>query len=319
MELKGKKVLVTGAGGFIGSHLVEELVKRGADVRVFIKNNSSEDIGNLEKLTKDIFEKVEVVFGDIQNSENVKKAVYEMNLVFHLGSLISVADSYKNPREYMNVNAIGTLNILEASKEYKTEKIVIASTSEVYGNGGNKIIDENFPLNPRSPYAASKIASEKIAESFYYSYNLPVSIIRLFNVFGPRQSIKPLIPAVINHGIRNEKMQITDLNSKRDFVYINDVVDAFIKTAESDKSNGETINIGSGTASSIKTILEVLSKILEKDLFKYVELGNLENKDEKLLICDNKKAKKLLNWEPKYSLEEGLLKSVDYFKENYYS
>lgn len=317
MELKGKKVLVTGASGFIGSHLVEELVRRGANVRAFVKNNSSNNIGSLEKLTEDISEKVEIVFGDIQNRENVKRAVYEMNLVFHLGALISVADSYKNPREYMDVNAIGTLNILEASREYKIEKIIIASTSEVYGNGGNKIINEDFPLNPRSPYAASKIAAEKITESFYYSYNLPVSIIRLFNVFGPRQSIKPLIPAVINHGIRNEKIQITDLNSKRDFVYVADAVDAFIKTAESDKSNGETINIGTGTASSVKMILEILSKILEKDLFKYVELGNLKNKDEKLLICDNKKAKKLLNWEPKYSLEEGLSKSGDYFKENY--
>lgn len=317
MELKGKKVLVTGASGFIGSHLVEELVRRGANVRAFVKNNSSNNIGSLEKLTEDISEKVEIVFGDIQNRENVKRAVYEMNLVFHLGALISVADSYKNPREYMDVNAIGTLNILEASREYKIEKIIIASTSEVYGNGGNKIINEDFPLNPRSPYAASKIAAEKITESFYYSYNLPVSIIRLFNVFGPRQSINPLIPAVINHGIRNEKIQITDLNSKRDFVYVADAVDAFIKTAESDKSNGETINIGTGTASSVKMILEILSKILEKDLFKYVELGNLKNKDEKLLICDNKKAKKLLNWEPKYSLEEGLSKSVDYFKENY--
>ncbi len=317
MELKGKKVLVTGASGFIGSHLVEELVRRGANVRAFVKNNSSNNIGSLEKLTEDISEKVEIVFGDIQNRENVKRAVYEMNLVFHLGALISVADSYKNPREYMDVNAIGTLNILEASREYKIEKIIIASTSEVYGNGGNKIINEDFPLNPRSPYAASKIAAEKITESFYYSYNLPVSIIRLFNVFGPRQSIKPLIPAVINHGIRNEKIQITDLNSKRDFVYVADAVDAFIKTAESDKSNGETINIGTGTASSVKMILEILSKILEKDLFKYVELGNLKNKDEKLLICDNKKAKKLLNWEPKYSLEEGLSKSVNYFKENY--
>ena len=317
MELKGKKVLVTGASGFIGSHLVEELVRRGANVRAFVKDNSSNNIGSLEKLTEDISEKVEIVFGDIQNRENVKRAVYEMNLVFHLGALISVADSYKNPREYMDVNAIGTLNILEASREYKIEKIIIASTSEVYGNGGNKIINEDFPLNPRSPYAASKIAAEKITESFYYSYNLPVSIIRLFNVFGPRQSIKPLIPAVINHGIRNEKIQITDLNSKRDFVYVADAVDAFIKTAESDKSNGETINIGTGTASSVKMILEILSKILEKDLFKYVELGNLKNKDEKLLICDNKKAKKLLNWEPKYSLEEGLSKSGDYFKENY--
>ena len=317
MELKGKKVLVTGASGFIGSHLVEELVRRGANVRAFVKNNSSNNIGSLEKLTENISEKVEIVFGDMQNRENVKRAVYEMNLVFHLGALISVADSYKNPREYMDVNAIGTLNILEASREYKIEKIIIASTSEVYGNGGNKIINEDFPLNPRSPYAASKIAAEKITESFYYSYNLPVSIIRLFNVFGPRQSIKPLIPAVINHGIRNEKIQITDLNSKRDFVYVADAVDAFIKTAESDKSNGETINIGTGTASSVKMILEILSKILEKDLFKYVELGNLKNKDEKLLICDNKKAKKLLNWEPKYSLEEGLSKSVDYFKENY--
>ena len=317
MELKGKKVLVTGASGFIGSHLVEELVRRGANVRAFVKNNSSNNIGSLEKLTENISEKVEIVFGDMQNRENVKRAVYEMNLVFHLGALISVADSYKNPREYMDVNAIGTLNILEASREYKIEKIIIASTSEVYGNGGNKIINEDFPLNPRSPYAASKIAAEKITESFYYSYNLPVSIIRLFNVFGPRQSIKPLIPAVINHGIRNEKIQITDLNSKRDFVYVADAVDAFIKTAESDKSNGETINIGTGTASSVKMILEILSKILEKDLFKYVELGNLKNKDEKLLICDNKKAKKLLNWEPKYSLEEGLSKSVNYFKDNY--
>jgi nucleoside-diphosphate-sugar epimerase len=311
MELKNKKILVTGAGGFIGSNLIEELIKKGGEISAFLNNPQSLD--RLKEIPN-WQEKIEIIFGDLRDFEQVKKAIKGKDVVFHLGALISASDSSKSPRSYFETNCLGTLNVLIASKEENVKKILISSTSQVYGKEEYNPINENHPLNPLSIYAASKISAEKFSESFYHSYNLPVSIIRLFNVFGPRQSIEPLIPALISRGLKDEKIDITNLDARRDFIYVKDAVNAFIQIAESENSNGETFNIGSGTAHSIKEILDMLSLMLNKELLKNVNLKNLEKGNETLLICDNKKAEKLIGWKPIYSFEEGLTETVNYLR-----
>jgi NAD dependent epimerase/dehydratase len=318
MELEGKKVLVTGAGGFIGSHLVEELVKLGAQVRAFIKYNSTGDVGNLEKLTHEIFKKVEIVFGDIQNIESVKKAVTDMDVVFHLGALISIPYSYENPREYFDVNTIGTLNILEAAKECKTGKVVITSTSEVYGTAIYTPIDENHPLQAQSPYSASKIAAEKIAESFYKSYNVPVAIIRPFNTYGPRQSMRAIIPTIIVQALTQEKIKLGSLTPTRDFNYVKDTVQGFIKIAESENSVGEVTNIGSGKTVSIGELVKMVESILGKELIVETDESRIrpEKSEVKVLLCNNTKAKNLIGWVPNVSLHDGLKEVIDYVKDN---
>ena len=245
MELFHKKILVTGAGGFIGSHLTERLVELGANVNAFLRYNSRNDWGLIELLTKEKLDKIEVVMGDLKDADAVRHAAKDIDIIFHLGSLIAIPYSYIHPRETIETNIIGTLNVLMAAKEHEVEKIIHTSTSEVYGTAKYVPIDEKHPLQGQSPYSPSKIGADKIAESFYRSYHLPLAIIRPFNTYGPRQSSRAVIPTIITQALTKGKIFLGSLHPTRDYTYVKDVVEAFIKVAESPKSIGEVINIGS--------------------------------------------------------------------------
>jgi len=319
MELNNKKILITGASGFIGSHLTEKLLEKGCDVKVFVKYNSGGDIGKLKEIGKEKLERLEIVRGDLRNYEGVKRAVSGAEIVFHLGALISIPYSYTDPRDFVDVNIIGTLNILRACQEEKVKKIVITSSSEVYGTAIYSPIDEKHPLQPQSPYSATKIAADNISESFYHSFNLPITIIRPFNTYGPRQSMRAVIPTIVYQALFREKIELGSLFPKRDFNFVEDVIEGFIKIAESDSSIGKIINIGSGKSISIKELVEKIKEILGKqEMIIEVQEEKIrpENSEVKLLLCDNSKAKEIINWEPKISFEEGLRKVIEYVKDN---
>ena len=320
MELRYKKVLVTGAGGFIGSHLTERLVKESAKVRALVNYNSRNDFGKIEEIPIDIKKQIEIVDRDFRDSNLVMKITRDIDIIFHLGARISVPHSYDTPRDHIQTNILGTLNFLESALEHGTEKIITTSTSETYGTALYTPIDENHPLQAQSPYAASKAGADILAKSFYCSFKLPLVIVRPFNTYGPRQSDIAVIPTIISQAIMGEKINIGSLEPKRDFTYVTDIVDAFIKTAECNNSIGEIINIGSGSTFSIKDIVKITSKILGKDLESKIEVKKErkrpENSEVLLLLCDNSKAKKLLGWQPKISLEDGLKNVVEYIQAN---
>lgn len=319
MEFVMKSVLVTGAGGFIGSHLVEELVKVGANVKAFVKYNSRNDWGMLELLPSDILREVEVVSGDIQDPFFVKKAVKGCEVVFHLAALIGIPYSYMAPKSYISVNVGGTLNILQASlDENNIEKIVHTSTSEVYGTAKYVPIDEDHPLNPQSPYAASKVAADKLAESYYLSFNLPVTIIRPFNTFGPRQSARAVIPTIITQALKANVVNLGNLTSVRDLTYVKDTVAGFLKIAESENAIGTVNNIGTGVGIAIHELVEIISNILGKRIDVNVEQNRIrpENSEVMELICDYSRAKESLGWEAKYSLEQGLSECVEWIQQH---
>jgi dTDP-glucose 4,6-dehydratase len=318
MELSGKKVLVTGGAGFIGSHLVEALLEKGAIVRVFLKYDSTGSLEELEKLPPEKLSKIEIFKGNIQDIESTKEAVKGMDVIFHLAALISIPYSYENPREFMDVNIMGTFNILESARNSGIEKIVVTSTSEVYGTAIYSPIDEKHPLQAQSPYSASKIAAEKIAESFYKTYGLPVAIIRPFNTYGPRQSTRAIIPTIISQALTKDKIKLGSLSPRRDFNYVKDTVNGFIRIAECDASIGEVINIGSGESVSIGEVKDLIGQIINKELVVETDESRTrpQNSEVMLLKCDNSKAKRLLNWQPSYSLREGLLEVINYMKEN---
>lgn len=312
MNWKGKKVLVTGSAGFIGSHLTERLLELGADVSSFIRYNSRDDIGFIKSL-KDS-ERINIIKGDIRELSTVKGAVKGHDIILHLAASISVHYSILNPSEVIETNVIGTLNVLNAAKDENVEKVVITSSSEVYGTAIYAPIDEKHPLQAQSPYAASKIAGDKIAESFYKCYNLPVAIVRPFNTFGPRQTTRAVIPSVITQVLTQDKIMIGATNTFRDFTFVNDTVEGFIKMAESPKSVGEIVNIGSGNEISINDMIKKVIKLVGKDVKIEVEEKRLRpNKSEVMrLLADNEKAKKLLGWEPKINFDEGLRRTIDW-------
>jgi NAD dependent epimerase/dehydratase len=318
MKLEGKRILVTGAGGFIGSHLMENLVERGIDVKAFVRYNSRDDWGMLELLDKKIRKKLEVYSGDLKDSDAVRGAMEDRDVVFHLGALIAIPYSYQHPRETVETNIIGTLNVMTAARDMGIKRIVHTSTSEVFGTAKYVPINEEHPLQGQSPYSASKIGADKIAESFFLSYKLPVSTLRPFNTFGPRQSTRAVIPTIITQALRNKNIKLGSLEPTRDLMYVQDTVEGFIKMAETDKAVGETINIGTGSEISIG---ELAKKIIKKTNPKLKVIQESKRKrptgSEVMRLCvDNKKAKKLLKWKPKYTLDKGLTETIGWFKKN---
>ena len=313
-----QKILVTGAGGFVGSHLVQRLVGAGAKVRAFVRYNSRNDWGMLDYLPKEILDELEVITGDLRDSHAINNAVRSMDIIFHLGSLIAIPYSYVHPREVIETNVMGTLNVLAAAREMGVSKIIHTSTSEVYGTAQYVPIDEGHPLKGQSPYSASKIGADKITESYQHSWNLPVAIIRPFNIYGPRQSTRAVIPTIITQALSGSKIFLGSLNTTRDFTYIDDTIEAFIRVAESSKSLGEVINIGSNFEISIADIAQRLIDIIGKTREITVDKKRLRPRDSEVerLWCDNSKAKHLLGWEPKIPLEEGLRKTIDWFSDN---
>ncbi|MBU1599753.1 GDP-mannose 4,6-dehydratase [bacterium] len=316
MNWKDKKVLVTGASGFIGSHLVEHLIDLGSKITILLEYTPYNDLGSLKFLPQNILSEIEQVPGDLRDPEVMKKIIQKKDVVFHLAALISVPYSFQNPREVFEVNALGTLNILLAAKEEGVEKIITTSTSEVYGTALYTPIDEKHPLQAQSLYSASKISADKIAESFYKTYNIPVAVIRPFNTYGPRQSDRAIIPTIIIQALMKKEIKIGSLTPRRDLNYVSDTVNGFIKIAESEKSIGQVINIGTGKDISIGELTQTILSIMNKNIkIISTETRKRPEKSEVMqLLCDNQKAKKLIGWEPKISLKEGLSKTIEWVK-----
>lgn len=315
-----KKVLVTGAGGFIGGNLAEELIKRGNQVRAFVHYNSRNDYGHIELLPKAIKDEVEIFTGNIEDPYSVKKSVQGIDTVFHLAALIAIPYSYAAPDSYINTNVRGTLNVLQSSLEAKVQKIVHTSTSETYGSAVYTPIDEKHPLQGQSPYSASKIGADKIAESYYCSFNLPVATIRPFNTYGIRQSARAVIPTIISQALtaKNNKIKLGSLSPIRDLTFVKDTVDGFIKIAESSEAVGNVINIGFGKGITIEELAKKIIDLINPEIEIISDEKRIrpEKSEVMKLICNNQKAERLLSWKPQYSLDEGLKQTIEFIRKN---
>ena len=320
MDLARKKVLVTGADGFIGSHLTEELVKYGCDVRAFVFYNSFNSWGWLDFSSKDIKKDLDIFAGDIRDPYGVKEAMKGCDVVMHLAALISIPFSYHSPAAYIDTNVKGALNIVQAAREIGVEKVVHTSTSEVYGTAQFVPITEEHPLQGQSPYSASKIGADQIVMSFYRSFDTPVAIIRPFNTYGPRQSARAVIPTIITQiASSRRKIKLGSLHPTRDFSYVQDTVRGFIAVAESKKTTGEVVNIGSNFEVSIGETAKMIGEIMSAEI--EIESDEVRLRPQKSeverLWADNSKAKGLTGWEPLYAgkdgFRRGLFETVEWF------
>lgn len=311
-----KKVLVTGAGGFIGSHLSERLVKEGAKVKAFVHYNALGSRGWLDY--SPFISEMEIHSGDIQDRDCVQQAVKGVDLIFHLASLIAIPYSYQAPLSYVKTNIIGTLNVLSAARDIGGVKVIHTSTSEVYGTAQYVPIDESHPLQGQSPYSASKIGADKIVEAFHLSFGIPVVTLRPFNTFGPRQSARAVITGIIIQCLLGKNIRLGNPHPTRDFNYISNTVDGYILASTNENVIGKTINLGSGREISISEIAHLIGKLLNKDITIYTEDERLrpEGSEVERLLASNQMAKDLLFWEPKVSLEEGLLLTIDWLKKH---
>jgi len=307
-----KQVLVTGAGGFIGSHLTEALVKAGANVRVFIRYNSRDGRGNLEDLEPRVLEQIEIIAGDLRDVDAIERSVKGCNAVFHLGALVGIPYSYKNPREVVETNIMGTFNILTAARDHGVDRIVHTSTSEVYGSARYVPIDEAHPLQGQSPYSASKIGADMLAESFYASFELPVVTIRPFNCYGPRQSARAIIPTLITQAIACEEIRLGNTDARRDFTFVTDTAEAFMRAAQAPEAVGKVINVGSGQEISIGQLAQVIINTVQGTSKIVVDEARIRpiRSEVNRLLADNRLAKETLGWEPGVSLEEGIKRTV---------
>lgn len=316
MKWNDKQVLVTGAGGFIGSHLVDDLLNRGANVTAFVHYNARNHWGMIEGRYNEKTPNLTVVAGDISDTQFVNKMISEKNIVFHLAALIGIPYSYIAPESYINTNVKGTLNVMQASLESGVDRVVHTSTSEVYGTAQYTPIDEKHPLQGQSPYSASKIGADKIAESYYYSFDLPVTIIRPFNTFGPRQSTRAVIPTIITQALTSDNIRLGSLTPIRDLTYVTDTVKGFIKMAESKKTTGKTINTGSGSGITIGDLADIIIKRINPNISITCENERVrpEKSEVMQLLCDNRLAWELAGWKPECSLEKGLTQTIDWMK-----
>jgi NAD dependent epimerase/dehydratase len=327
-ELRNKRVLVTGAGGFIGSHLTEALLEICAEVRAFVHYNSRNDWGLLEELPSEAKSSIDVISADFRDYHAVKHATRQVDIVFHLGASIGIPYSLTCPNDVVDTNVIGTLNVLKASLESEVSKVIHTSTSEVYGSAQYVPIDEKHPLCPQSPYAASKIAADKLAEAFYRSYNLSVSIIRPFNTFGPRQSLRAIIPTVITQLIDDKRVVVGNVEPRRDFTFVLDTVAGFIQMATKDGVEGQTFNLGTRKDISIKELIVLISKLIGVVPVIEVDQARIRRNlvEVNRLLSDNSRATEILGWQPGYTLEEGLELTIEWllskkhlFKNNIYN
>lgn len=319
MELNNKKVLITGADGFIGCHLVERLLDEGAIVKAFVYYNSFNNWGWLDTLSKEVLSKIEIFSGDIRDPYGVKEAMKGCEVVFHLAALIAIPYSYHSPDSYVDTNIKGTLNIVQAAKELNIEKILVTSTSEVYGTALYVPIDEKHPKQGQSPYSATKIGADHLADSFYRSFNLPVTIVRPFNTFGPRQSARAVIPTIITQLLTGkEEIKLGALHPTRDLLYVKDTVNGFVEIAKSDSLIGHEVNIATNSeitvgdlAQSLIDIINPNAKIVSDDLRLRPEKSEVER-----LFGSNLKIIENTNWKQNYSLESGLRETIEWFKDS---
>ena len=308
------KVLVTGADGFIGSHLTESLLAEGYDVRALAQYNSFNYWGWLEDIKPS--SNLEIVCGDVRDPNYCREISKGIDVIFHLAALIAIPYSYIAPESYIETNVKGTLNICQAAKDNEVKRILVTSTSEVYGTAKYVPIDEKHPLQPQSPYSASKIGADAIAMSFYNTFKLPLTIVRPFNTYGPRQSARAVIPTIITQiASGNKEIKIGDTTPTRDFNYVKDICNCFILLAKCDKAIGETVNIGSNYEVSIKVTFELIRDIMHSDAKLVTDEQRIrpEKSEVYRLWCDNNKIKALTGFEPKYSIKEGLEKTVEWF------
>lgn len=315
----GKKILVTGADGFIGSHLVEELVKKGYQIRAFVYYNSFNNWGWLDTLPQDIIRNVEIFQGDIRDPNGVWEAMKDVDAVFHLAALIAIPFSYHSPDTYVDTNIKGTLNVLQAARKLQTKRVLVTSTSEVYGTAQYVPIDEKHPFQGQSPYSATKIGADRLAESFYRSFQLPVTIVRPFNTYGPRQSARAVIPTIITQLLAGkEQIRLGSLTPTRDFNYVKDTVNGFISIYEAEETIGEEINIATQKEISIGQLAEELIRQINPQARIICDEARLrpEKSEVNRLLGCNEKILRLTDWKPQYSLEEGLKETIDFLRNN---
>ena len=320
MNFNNQSVFVTGADGFIGSHLIEFLVLQGAKVKALVYYNSWNNIGWLDDIDRNILDSIEILRGDIRDTERVIQGVNGSDYVFHLSSLIAIPYSYEATRSYVETNVTGALNILEACKRSDSlRRLIHTSTSEVYGSAQKIPIDENHPLIGQSPYSASKIAADKLVESFYLSFDLPVVTARPFNTYGPRQTARAVIPTIISQILAKKKrLELGSLTPKRDFNYVQDTVKALAALALCEKANGEVVNIGSGEEWSIEETIQIISDITQSniEIVSQAERVRPERSEVNRLLADNKKIISLTGWKPEFTFREGLELTINWISEN---
>ncbi len=320
MTLKGRRILVTGADGFIGSHLVEELIRSGADVRAFVFYNAFGSWGWLDNLPQETRKRLDIRAGDIRDPSSVRSLVRDCEVVMHLAALIGIPYSYYSPDSYVETNVRGTLNVLEAAREFDVRRVIHTSTSEVYGTARFIPITEDHPLQAQSPYAASKIGADQLALSFYRSFQLPVTILRPFNTYGPRQSARAVVPTIITQAASGRStVRLGDTRPTRDFSYVSDVVRAFVMVAQSDETAGEVLQVGSGLEISVGEVAELIARIMNVSIRIETEEARLRPRMSEVqrLCCDYSKMKRLTDWEPLFGgregLERGLRETVKWF------
>ncbi len=318
MGLKGRKVLVTGAGGFIGSHLVERLLEEGAAVSVFLRYNALGHKGWIDTFKNGQLSRLKFFLGDLRDPEAVRKAVREQAIVFHLGALIAIPYSYINPREFVDINMVGTANVLSAALEYKTERVVHTSTSEVYGTAQYVPIDESHPLVGQSPYAASKIGADQLALSYFRSFGLSITVLRPFNTFGPRQSVRAIIPTIAIQALLGKKIKLGSLYPTRDLSFVANTVEGFVRMAQAKGVLGKIVNIGMGTEISVGELVEEIGSILKKKLVVEKQRERVRPAESEVdrLLADTRLAQEVLDWKPKVDFTAGLVKTIDWYKRN---
>jgi NAD dependent epimerase/dehydratase len=315
---RSKKILVTGADGFIGSHLVERLLSRELAVKAFVLYNSFNSSGWLDTSPCKKAKSLEIFAGDVRDSACIRKAMQDCDMVLHLAALVSIPYSYRAPHSYVDTNVGGTLHILEAARDLNVSKVIITSTSEVYGTAQRVPIDEEHPLQAQSPYAATKIAADQMALSFYRSYGTPVTILRPFNTFGPRQSLRAIIPTIITQiASGSEEVYLGAVEPTRDLNYIHDTVEAFVKVGGSDKCLGQVVNAGSGHEISIQDLVSTIAKLMRREVRIRTEEQRLRpaSSEVERLLADSTKLHQLTGWQQSYSLEKGLAETIAWFNQ----
>jgi dTDP-glucose 4,6-dehydratase len=319
MGVTMKKVLVTGADGFIGSHLTEELIKHGYDVKAFAYYNSFNSWGWLDSLDSEILKEIEIFTGDIRDPNGVREAMKGVDEVFHLAALIAIPFSYHSPDSYVDTNIKGTLNVLQAARDLETSRVLVTSTSEVYGTAQYAPIDEQHPFQGQSPYSATKIGADRLAESFYRSFELPVSIVRPFNTYGPRQSARAVIPTIITQLLAGKKeIKLGALSPTRDFNYVKDTVSGFIEISKSNRTLGEEINIATQKEISIGELAEELIRQINPNARIICDEERIrpDKSEVNRLLGSNQKIMELTDWTTKYDLSSGLAETIEFFKHN---
>ena len=318
MNWKGCPVLVTGAGGFIGSHLVEALIERQAKVRGFVHYNSRNDPGLLSLIPENLLREVEIDYGDLRDPVAVRRAVEGAKVVFHLGAVISIPYSYRNPFEITETNVMGTLNVLQACQEAGVDRLIHTSSSEVYGTARSVPIAESHQLHAQSTYAASKIGADKLVESFYCTYDLPVVTLRPFNTYGPRQSGRAIVPTIITQALKNKSVNLGNIAPRRDLTFVSDTVDGFLGIGQATGVEGDIFNLGTGSEISIVDLARKIIRLIGRDV--QIEVANDRKRPEKSeverLVADSSQAGERLAWAPKVSLEDGLRHTIAWISDN---